>query len=132
MKEIILYVSLTHQKITTKQIDELLKDLLTKEELSVVSVDLIQKTVADHFDLRVSDITGKRRSKDIAWPRQIAMHLSRTMTNLSFPSIGEKFSRNHATVLYAHEQIDEQSKKDNNVSQTLNIIKEKVSKNISK
>ena len=126
------YVSLTHQKITTKQIDELLKDLLTKEELSVVSVDLIQKTVADHFDLRVSDITGKRRSKDIAWPRQIAMHLSRTMTNLSFPSIGEKFSRNHATVLYAHEQIDEQSKKDNNVSQTLNIIKEKVSKNISK
>ena len=126
------YVSLTHQKITTGQIDELLKDLLTKEELSVVSVDLIQKTVADHFDLRVSDITGKRRSKDIAWPRQIAMHLSRTMTNQSFPSIGEKFERNHATVLYAHEQIDEKSKKDNKLLQTLKIIKEKISNNISR
>ena len=126
------YVSLTHQKITTEQIDELLKDLLTKEELSVVSVDLIQKTVADHFDLRVSDITGKRRSKDIAWPRQIAMHLSRTMTNQSFPSIGEKFQRNHATVLYAHEQIDEKSKKDNKLLQTLKVIKEKISNNISR
>ena len=125
------YVSLTHQKITTEQIDELLKDLLTKEELNVVSVDLIQKTVAEHFDLRVSDITGKRRTKEVAWPRQIAMFLSRTMTNQSFPSIGEKFLRNHATVLYAHETIDAQAKDDDKVQKMINIIKAKISKNIS-
>ena len=125
------YVSLTHQKISTEQIDELLKDLLTKEELNVVSVDLIQKTVAEHFDLRVSDITGKRRTKEIAWPRQIAMFLSRTMTNQSFPSIGEKFLRNHATVLYAHETIDAQAKDDDKVQKMINIIKAKISKNIS-
>ena len=125
------YVSLTHQKITTEQIDELLKDLLTKEELNVVSVDLIQKTVAEHFDLRVSDITGKRRTKEVAWPRQIAMFLSRTMTNQSFPSIGEKFLRNHATVLYAHETIDAQAKDDDKVQKMINIIKAKIAKNIS-
>ena len=125
------YVSLTHQKISTEQIDELLKDLLTKEELNVVSVDLIQRTVAEHFDLRVSDITGKRRTKEIAWPRQIAMFLSRTMTNQSFPSIGEKFLRNHATVLYAHETIDAQAKDDDKVNKMINIIKDKISKNIS-
>ena len=54
-----------------------------------ISVDLIQKTVADYYDIRLSDITGKKRSKDIAWPRQIAMHLSRTLTKNSFPSIGK-------------------------------------------
>lgn len=126
------YVSLTHQNITNEQVDELLKDLLTKEELAVVSVDLIQKTVAEHFDLRLSDITGKKRSKEIAWPRQIAMHLSRTMTNQSFPSIAEKFMRNHATVLYAHEQVDEKSKNDNGLSQTLTILRDKVTKKTSR
>ena len=54
-----------------------------------ISVDLIQKTVADYYDIRLSDITGKKRSKDIVWPRQIAMHLSRTLTKNSFPSIGK-------------------------------------------
>ena len=72
--------SLTHQEITIERIDQLLRDLIGKDEYMTISVDLIQKTVADYYDIRLSDITGKKRSKDIAWPRQIAMHLSRTLT----------------------------------------------------
>ena len=122
------YSSLTHQEITVEKIDQLLRDLIGKDEYMPISVDLIQKTVADYYDIRVSDITGKR-SKDIAWPRQIAMHLSRILTQNSFPSIGEKFDRNHATVLYAHEQVHSRSTNDRKLKNTLALLTDKIKKN---
>ncbi len=85
-----------------------------------------------HFDLRHSDILEKKRSRDIAWPRQIAMHLSRAMTSQSFPVIGEAFSRNHATILYANDQVSKRAKGDQSLQQTLAILKDKVSKNCAK
>ena len=123
------YSSLTHQEITVEKIDQLLRDLIGKDEYMPISVDLIQKTVADYYDIRVSDITGKKRSKDIAWPRQIAMHLSRILTQNSFPSIGEKFDRNHATVLYAHEQVHSRSANDRKLKNTLTLLTDKIKKN---
>ena len=123
------YSSLTHQEITVEKIDQLLRDLIGKDEYMPISVDLIQKTVADYYDIRVSDITGKKRSKDIAWPRQIAMHLSRILTQNSFPSIGEKFDRNHATVLYAHEQVHSRSTNDRKLKNTLTLLTDKIKKN---
>ena len=123
------YSSLTHQEITVEKIDQLLRDLIGKDEYMPISVDLIQKTVADYYDIRVSDITGKKRSKDIAWPRQIAMHLSRILTQNSFPSIGEKFDRNHATVLYAHEQVHSRSTNDRKLKNTLALLTDKIKKN---
>ncbi len=123
------YSSLTHQEITVEKIDQLLRDLIGKDEYMPISVDLIQKTVADYYDIRVSDITGKKRSKDIAWPRQIAMHLSRILTQNSFPSIGEKFDRNHATVLYAHEQVHSRSTNDRKLKNTLILLTDKIKKN---
>ena len=123
------YSSLTHQEITIEKIDQLLRDLIGKDEYMPISVDLIQKTVADYYDIRVSDITGKKRSKDIAWPRQIAMHLSRILTQNSFPSIGEKFDRNHATVLYAHEQVHSRSANDRKLKNTLTLLTDKIKKN---
>ena len=106
--------------------------VLDKESRASISVDIIQRTVAEHFDLRPADITGKKRSKDIAWPRQIAMHLSRTMTSQSFPVIGEAFNRNHATILYAHDQVSQRAKDDRSLQQTLYILKDKVNKNCVK
>ena len=123
------FMSLTNQQVDIQKVDELLRDLLDKESKAIISVDIIQRTVADHFDLRQSDLTGKRRSRDIAWPRQIAMHLSRTMTSQSFPVIGEAFGRNHATILYANGQVSEKAKDDRGLQQTLSILKDKVSKN---
>lgn len=121
--------SLTHQEITIERIDQLLHDLIGKDECMPISVDLIQKTVADYYDIRLSDLTGKKRSKDIVWPRQVAMHLSRTLTKNSFPSIGQKFDRNHATVLYAHEQVNSRANQDRQLEQTLALLTEKIKDN---
>ena len=126
------FMSLTNQSLNMQKMEELLHDLLDKESKASISVDIIQRTVAEHFDLRPNDLTGKRRSKDIAWPRQIAMHLSRTMTSQSFPVIGEAFNRNHATILYAHDQVSQRAKDDRSLQQTLYILKDKVSKNCVK
>ena len=126
------YISLTNQHVDVAKIEELLRDLLDKESQATINVDIIQRTVAEHFDLRHSDILGKKRSRDIAWPRQIAMHLSRTMTTQSFPVIGEAFSRNHATVLYANDQVSKRAKDDHALQQTLAILKNKVTKNCAK
>ncbi len=126
------YISLTNQHVDIAKIDELLRDLLDKESQATINVDIIQRTVAEHFDLRQSDILGKRRSRDVAWPRQIAMHLSRTMTTQSFPVIGRAFSRNHATILYAHDQVSEKAKDDRTLQQTISILRDKVKKNCAK
>ncbi len=126
------YISLTNQHVDVAKIEELLRDLLDKESQATINVDIIQRTVAEHFDLRHSDILGKKRTRDIAWPRQIAMHLSRTMTSQSFPVIGEAFSRNHATILYANDQVSKRAKGDQSLQQTLAILKDKVSKNCAK
>jgi len=126
------YISLTGQHVDVAKVEELLRDLLDKESKATINVDAIQRTVAEHFDLRQSDILGKKRSRDIAWPRQIAMHLSRTMTSQSFPAIGGAFGRNHATVLYANEQVAERAKGDRGLQQTIALLKEKVNKNCAK
>jgi len=126
------FISLTNQQVDIQKVEELLHDLLDKESQASISVDIIQRTVAEHFDLRPSDLTGKKRSKDIAWPRQIAMHLSRTMTTQSFPVIGEAFSRNHATILYAHDQVSKKVHEDRGLQQTIAILKDKVNKNCMK
>ncbi|MDF7798750.1 chromosomal replication initiator protein DnaA [Pontiellaceae bacterium B1224] len=126
------FMSLTNQKVDVQKVEELLHDLLDKESKAAISVDIIQRTVAEHFDLRPADLTGKKRTKDIAWPRQIAMHLSRTMTPQSFPVIGEQFCRNHATILYAHEQVTTKAQDDRGLQQTIAILKDKVNKNAAK
>lgn len=126
------FMSLTNQQVNVQKIDELLHDLLDKEAKAIINVETIQRTVAEHFDLRMSDLTGNKRSKDIVWPRQIAMHLSRTMTSHSFPAIGEAFNRNHATILYAHDQVSQRAKEDRGLQQTISILKDKVTKNCAK
>jgi chromosomal replication initiator protein len=114
------------------KIEELLRDLLDKESQAVINVDIIQRTVAEHFELRQSDLLGKKRTRDIAWPRQIAMHLSRSMTSKSFPVLGKAFSRNHATILYANDMVSEKAKEDRVLQQTIAILKDKVNKNCAK
>jgi len=126
------YISLTNQHVDVAKIEELLHDLLDKESRAAVNVEIIQRTVAEYFNLRQADLTGKKRSKDIAWPRQIAMHLSREMTSNSYPVIGEAFERNHATILYANEQVAQRAKEDRSLQQTIAILKDQVNKNCSK
>ena len=84
---------------------EALRDLLAMQE-RLVSIENIQKTVADYYKIRVADLISKRRSRSIARPRQVAMALSKELTNHSLPEIGDAFGgRDHTTVLHACRKV---------------------------
>jgi chromosomal replication initiator protein len=97
--------------------------VLHEEGRQAISIDLIQKKVAEHFDLRLADMTGKRRPENIAFPRQIAMFLSRQLTPLSLSSIGEAFGgRDHGTVLHACRAVKNRMEVDSQVRQVVQRI----------
>jgi len=126
------YVSLTGQEMDRAKLEYLLRDTLDQEQKHAVSVESIQKIVAEHFDIRVSDMVGPRRPKNIAWPRQVAMYLSRTMTDQSFPVLGEAFSRNHATVVHACQSVEKRQTEDLKLRQTLSLLRQRVGHNAQK
>ena len=86
---------------------EALKDLLAMQD-RLVTIENIQKTVAEYYKIRVSDLLSKRRSRSVARPRQVAMTLSKELTNHSLPEIGDAFGgRDHSTVIHANKKIAE-------------------------
>jgi chromosomal replication initiator protein len=104
--------SLTGRPINIDMAKNILQDLIQDDE-KPVTTDQIQKTVSEHFALKVSDMKAKKRTKEIALPRQIAMYLSKQLTNLSLSDIGKNFGgKDHATVIYACKQIEEKRAKD--------------------
>ena len=98
--------------ITVSYCREVLQDLFSIQD-RLVTIENIQKTVADYFKLRISDLISKRRYRSIVRPRQIAMALARELTNRSFPEIGAAFGdRDHTTVLHAYRKVEELRKID--------------------
>ncbi len=96
------YAALTGKKLTVELVENLLREVLHEEGRYSINIDSIQRKVAEHFDLRLADMTSKRRPENIAFPRQIAMFLARQMTESSLNTIGEAFGgRDHGTVLHA-------------------------------
>ena len=109
---VIAYSKLVGSQVDEKVAQEVLKDLIVENQKKI-TVDLIQRKVAEYFEIRPSDMTAKRRSKSVAYPRHIAMYLSREMTDNSFPELGEHFGgRDHTTILHAYEKIKKDIKKE--------------------
>ncbi len=105
LKRILAYVSFHGQEITLATTKEALRDLLAVQNRQI-SIDNIQKTVADYYKVRISDMHSKKRSRAVARPRQVAMALAKELTQLSLPEIGSNFGgRDHTTVLHACRQI---------------------------
>ncbi len=103
---VVAYSLLEEKPISLEISKEILKDMV-KETFKTINVDMIQKIVAEHFNLALSDLRNKRRSKNIILPRQVAMYLSRQLTNLSLPEIGEAFGgKDHTTILHSWKKID--------------------------
>jgi chromosomal replication initiator protein len=104
------YTSLNSQPLTLDSMRYLLKDLLDKENQQDLTFDDIQRAVAEHFDLRLTDMSSKRRPRSVAQPRQVAMYLCRRLTRASLPEIANAFGKTHATVLHAcktiHDRLD--------------------------
>ena len=100
------YASLVGVNIDVRLAQEVLKDTLLKEEREKIGVDLIQKKVAEYFDTRISDMKGNKKTRDIVYPRQIAIYLSRVLTDESLVRIGEWFNgKDHSTILHAYNKI---------------------------
>jgi len=107
------YASLTGRKLTMEVVEGLLREILHEEGRYAISIEVIQKKVAEHFDLRLADMSSKRRPENIAFPRQVAMYLARQLTDSSLSIIGDAFGgRDHGTVLHACRRIESLCKSD--------------------
>ena len=101
---------------------EVLRDVFPQGEAAEVSIQRIQETVSDRFGLAVADLTGDKRSQSIVYPRQVAMYLSRELTDSSLPKIGKQFGgRDHTTVIHATSKIARLIREDRSV---YNLVQE--------
>ena len=121
------YAKLVGQNITLDLVRDVLKDVL-KEAEKKITIELIQQKVAHYFDIRVSDLRNKRRTRAIVYPRQIAMYLSRDLTDFSLPEIGEQFGgRDHSTVIHAYDKVDKDIKTNGSTKDIVKQIKDNIS-----
>ena len=107
LNRVIANANFTGRAITIDFVREALRDLLALQD-KLVTIDNIQRTVAEYYKIKVADLLSKRRSRSVARPRQIAMALSKELTNHSLPEIGDAFGgRDHTTVLHACRKVKE-------------------------
>ena len=120
LTRVVAYSQLTQEKISKSLAENALKDIFSDQAAIEVTPDRIQEVVAAYYNIRPEDITGSKRSSNIAYPRQIAMYLTRRMLDISLPKIGENFGgRDHTTVIHAINKIDDNLKKDKNLQSVI-------------
>jgi chromosomal replication initiator protein len=108
---------LTGRQITIDFVREALRDLIAAQE-KLVTIDNIQKTVAEYYNIKMSDLLSKRRTRSVVRPRQLAMALAKELTNHSLPEIGDAFGgRDHTTVLHACRQIQSLKEAQNDIKE---------------
>lgn len=114
--------SINNSSITLDLAQEVLQNFLQYKKENP-SVEQIQKTVAKHFNIKISDLISNRKMKVFAFPRQIAMYICRKLTNHSFPEIGSKFGgKDHSTVIYAVKKIESKIKEDLILENNINLL----------
>ncbi|PIV38912.1 MAG: chromosomal replication initiator protein DnaA [Candidatus Omnitrophica bacterium CG02_land_8_20_14_3_00__42_8] len=117
--KLIAYSALENKKITLELAKDILKDI-GAESAKKITIELIQKKVADYFDIKISDMKTKKRTRQVAYPRHVAMYLAREMTGLTLPEIGGYFGgRDHSTVIHACDKIGVDLKKNQNIKNLL-------------
>ncbi|MBB6731703.1 chromosomal replication initiator protein DnaA [Cohnella zeiphila] len=124
---IVAYSSLTNQDVSTHLAAEALKDILPTGRNRLITIQDIQQRVGEFYGLKLDDFKARKRTKAVAFPRQVAMYLSREMTDYSLPKIGEAFGgRDHTTVIHAHEKITQQLKADQELHKIVQNLTEKI------
>ncbi|WAI11791.1 MAG: chromosomal replication initiator protein DnaA [Buchnera aphidicola (Macrosiphum albifrons)] len=124
LNRVIVNARFTHRTITVDFVREVLRDILALQE-KLITIDNIQKTVAEYYKIKVTDLLSKKRSRSIARPRQMAMAMIKKLTNHSLPEIGDAFSgRDHTTVLHACRKIEQLREESNDIKKDfLNLIR---------
>jgi chromosomal replication initiator protein len=126
---VVAYSSLINRDMSAELAAEALKDIMPNSKPKVITILDIQNAVGEQFNVKLEDFKTKRRTKDIAYPRQVAMYLSREMTDFSLPKIGEEFGgRDHTTVIHAHDKISKMLKDNQQLQQDVKDIKSSLGK----
>jgi chromosomal replication initiator protein len=124
---VVAYSSLINKDINADLAAEALKDIIPSSKPRVITIHDIQVKVGEHYSVKLEDFKAKKRTKSVAFPRQIAMFLSRELTDFSLPKIGEEFGgRDHTTVIHAHEKISKLLDTDNELGKQIEEIREKL------
>ncbi|MBN6187300.1 chromosomal replication initiator protein DnaA [Aneurinibacillus sp. BA2021] len=117
---VVAYSSLINRDIDSELAMEALKDIIPSNKPRIINIAAIQQVVGEQFNLKLEDFKAKKRTKSVAFPRQIAMYLSRELTDYSLPKIGEEFGgRDHTTVIHAHEKITQALQSDRQLQATI-------------
>ncbi len=123
LNKIVAYAALTHSQITIEIAEKAINDIVLQKE-KVISADYIQEVVAKYFNIDKKDLISSKRSNDIAYPRQIAMYLCRTVGQMSLPKIGADFgNRDHTTVMHAVTKIEKELKEKTNTRLIVESVK---------
>lgn len=121
------YMSLSEKEINRETIETLLRDIFQEQARKAVTIDQIQRSVAEHFDVRLADMTSKKRPANIAFPRQIAMYLSRQHTGSSLTDIGDAFGgKDHGTVIHACKLVKKRMEDDEKTRQIISLLDSKL------
>jgi chromosomal replication initiator protein len=130
LTKLIAYAELVNRHITLDIARQQLKDFFTQPGQKNITIEHIQKIVSDYFGLSYKDLRGKRRTKAVAFPRQVAMYISRELTEYSTTEVGAEFGgRDHTTVMHACQKIEDRTKLDPNLEPTLQQLIKKVKEN---
>jgi chromosomal replication initiator protein len=121
------YASLMKKPLSIGEVERLLRGTLLEEAKKSLTIEAIQKCVAEHYDIRVADMTSRRRPANLAFPRQVAMFLSRSLTAASLNEIGEAFGgKDHGTVLHAYRLIERRMKEDQGLRQKVAYLQQQL------
>lgn len=113
LSRVVAYSKLTSGDISIENTAIVLADIFESKKKKVINVKLIKEVICKEFDITISDIDSKKRTRQIAYPRQIAMYITRQITELSLPKIGEEFGgRDHSTVIHAYDKIEKDMQED--------------------
>ncbi|MEA4973138.1 MAG: chromosomal replication initiator protein DnaA [Candidatus Metalachnospira sp.] len=120
LTRVVAYAKLTQENITKSLAENALKDIFNEQSAIDITPERIQQIVASYYNIRIEDMTASKRSNNIAYPRQIAMYLSRQMLDLSLPKLGEHFGgRDHTTIIHGINKIQENLKTDKNLQNVI-------------
>lgn len=124
---VIAYASLNGESINPDMAADMLKDIITPNKPRRITVELIQEKVAERYEMRPDDFKAKKRTRAVAYPRQIAMYITRELTDLSLPKIGESFGgRDHTTVIHACDKISQELQENPGLQETVKDIIRKI------
>ena len=127
LTRVVAYASLINQPVTTELVTVALKDVFPNNKTKEITMEVIQEIVASYFKIKIDDLHAKKRTRNIAFPRQIAMYLCRELTDTSLPQIGNFFGgRDHTTVIHAYDKISKEKDADMKLNAIINELIERI------